>query len=168
MLSIIAIALAVVAAALAVVFALGQGRANKRVAELEAKLAKTPGTTEGSATTTLGKPASVEEAEATTTGFHSQGLFATLSHELRTPLNGVLGMAQLIKQDHPDERIETLESCAFHMQSVLHALVNFSKIQSNWKKLPEYREWVNLHDLLEQSKKEITSRARTRGLSITM
>lgn len=95
-------------------------------------------------------------------------LFATLSHELRTPLNGVLGMTQLLKETIEDEKLDTLEGCAQHMQSVLHTLVNLSKIQEQWGKLPEHREWINLHDLLEQIKKNIAHRAISRRLKINI
>ena len=96
----------------------------------------------------------------------SNTLFATLSHELRTPLNGVLGMAQLLKENNTDNKLDTLESCAQHMQSVLHTLVNLSKIQEEWGDLPEYREWINMHDFMEQVKQNLTLRANNRRLSI--
>ena len=96
----------------------------------------------------------------------SDALFATLSHELRTPLNGVLGMAQLLKEEIESSKLETLESCAQQIQSVLHTLVNLSKIKDQWGNLPECREWINLHDLIEQIKKNLTHRAAERNLSI--
>ncbi|CAA6679977.1 MULTISPECIES: hybrid sensor histidine kinase/response regulator [unclassified Lentimonas] len=96
----------------------------------------------------------------------SNALFATLSHELRTPLNGVLGMAQLLKENNTDSKLDTLESCAQHMQSVLHTLVNLSKIQEEWGELPEHREWINMHDFMEQVKQNLTLRASNRHLKI--
>ncbi len=96
----------------------------------------------------------------------SNTLFATLSHELRTPLNGVLGMAQLLKENNSDNKLDTLESCAQHMQSVLHTLVNLSKIQAEWGELPEHREWINMHDFMEQVKQNLTLRASNRRLKI--
>ena len=96
----------------------------------------------------------------------SHALFTTLSHELRTPLNGVLGVAQMLNEDGDDKDLRMLEGCARHMLSVLHTLVNLSKIQAEWGNLPEYREWVNLHDLTEQIKGNLVFRARTRGLKL--
>lgn len=97
----------------------------------------------------------------------SNALFATLSHELRTPLNGVLGMAQLLREELPDNpKLDSLESSARHMLSVLHTLSNLAKIQDQWGELPEYREWVNLHDQLEQIKKNLGTRAVNRRLKI--
>ncbi|NBB78905.1 MAG: response regulator [Verrucomicrobia bacterium] len=105
-----------------------------------------------------------EKNGAPTSNFNN--LFTTLSHELRTPLHGVLGMAQLLEQEIEDSKLKTLESCAEHMQSVLHTVVNLSKVYSNWGDLPEYREWINLHDLLEEIKKRIAQRAINRNLKI--
>jgi CheY-like chemotaxis protein len=97
----------------------------------------------------------------------SELLFATLSHELRTPLNGVLGMVQLMRDEIGDsERLETLESSAWHMQAVLMTLVNFSKIQSNWGNLPEHSEWLNVHDVINQFAKNLKARAGARHLKI--
>lgn len=107
-----------------------------------------------------------ESEEAPSSDSNSNALFSTLSHELRTPLNGVLGMAQLLNEEIENSRLETLESCAQHMHSVLHTIVNLSKIQTNWGNLPIHREWINLHDLLEQIKKRIAQRAMNRRLTI--
>ena len=96
----------------------------------------------------------------------SNALFATLSHELRTPLNGVLGISQMLNEEQDSDDLEVLEGCARHMLAVLHTLVNLSKVQAEWGQLPEYREWVSLHDLTEQIKKNLNFRARTRGLKI--
>ncbi|MGB0413235.1 MAG: response regulator [Coraliomargarita sp.] len=115
----------------------------------------------------------VEAATEATVGGHegltepaSNALFATLSHELRTPLNGVLGISQMLNEEHDSEDYKVLEGCARHMLAVLHTLVNLSKVQAEWGQLPEYREWVSLHDLTEQIKKNLHFRARTRGLKI--
>jgi CheY-like chemotaxis protein len=97
----------------------------------------------------------------------SELLFATLSHELRTPLNGVLGMVQLMRDEIGDnERLETLESSAWHMQAVLMTLVNFSKIQSNWGNLPEHSEWLSVYEVLNQFAKNLKARAGARHLKI--
>jgi len=96
----------------------------------------------------------------------TDALFATLSHELRTPLNGLLGIAQMLNEEKFDQDIEAMEGCARHMLSVLTALVNHYKIQTEWEDLPEYREWVSPFELLEQIKKHLSFRADLRGLLI--
>jgi CheY-like chemotaxis protein len=100
---------------------------------------------------------------------YSEVLFSTLSHELRTPLNGVLGLAQLMRDEMSDnEQLETLESSARHMQSVIHTIVNFSKIQGSWGNLPSYKAWLNVHDLLNQFAKNLRARASARNLKIVV
>ena len=84
----------------------------------------------------------------------SNALFATLSHELRTPLNGLLGLAQILQEESPSEESNAIEGCARHMKAVIATLVNLSKIQMEWDDLPEYREWVNVYDLMEQIKQD--------------
>lgn len=98
----------------------------------------------------------------------SNALFATLSHELRTPLNGLLGVAQIMQEESPSEDGVAIEGCARHMLAVLGALVNVSKIQTEWDDLPEYREWVSLYDLMEQIKRSMVFRADLRGLEIDL
>ncbi len=96
----------------------------------------------------------------------SNALFTTLSHELLPPLNGALGMVQLLQEEIESSKLNTLESCALQIQTVLHTLVNLSKIQEQRENLPEYREWINLHNLIEQIKKNLTHRAAMRHLNI--
>ncbi|HKK17825.1 MAG TPA: response regulator [Opitutales bacterium] len=98
--------------------------------------------------------------------FGSDVLFATLSHELRTPLNGLLGISQMLNEERGDEDLEAIEGCARHMLSVITAMVNHSKIRSEWSDLPEYREWVSPFELLEQIKRHLAFRAGLRGLTI--
>ena len=98
----------------------------------------------------------------------STALFATLSHELRTPLNGLLGVAQIMQEEAPSDDGVAIEGCARHMLAVIGAMVNLSKIQAEWDDLPEYREWVNLYDLMEQIKKDLVFRADLRGLKLEL
>jgi CheY-like chemotaxis protein len=98
----------------------------------------------------------------------SDALFATLSHELRTPLNGLLGIVQMLNEEKDDEDLEAIEGCARHMLAVITTLVNHSKIQAEWEDLPEYREWVNLFELMEQLKRNLAFRANVRGLDIEL
>ena len=119
----------------------------------------------------LAPPVPKEEpvmAEASRIDPASNTLFATLSHELRTPLNGLLGVAQLMQEELPSENGMAIEGCARHMLAVIGTMVNLSKIQTEWNDLPEYREWVSLHDLMEQIKKDLIFRADLRGLKFEL
>jgi CheY-like chemotaxis protein len=144
------------------------GKKKKTAEQIRAKIASLQQELEllGGASGAVDGEAQKDEQSETSNQSSSNALFATLSHELRTPLNGVLGMAQLLKEEVDSSKLETLESCAQHMQSVLHTLVNLSKIQKKWGDLPEHREWINLHDLMEQIKKNIGRRAISRRLKV--
>jgi len=73
----------------------------------------------------------------------SDSLLATLSHELKTPLNGIMGIAQMLREENDDsEQLMELEGCAHHMHSVLHTLTNLARIQNENEFLPQFREWV--------------------------
>ncbi|MGZ0657139.1 hybrid sensor histidine kinase/response regulator [Coraliomargarita sp. W4R53] len=97
----------------------------------------------------------------------SDSLLATLSHELKTPLNGIMGIAQMMREenDASDQLLE-LEGCAHHMHSVLHTLTNLARIQNENEFLPQYREWVSLRDTIEQIREDITFRANGRQIKI--
>lgn len=112
------------------------------------------------------EPAVIEDSVRGDTA--SNALFATLSHELRTPLNGLLGIAQILNEEDPNEDVVAIEGCARHMLAVLGTLVNLSKIQTEWDDLPEYREWVNLYELMRQVQKDMAFRAGLRGLKIEL
>jgi CheY-like chemotaxis protein len=97
----------------------------------------------------------------------SDSLLATLSHELKTPLNGIMGIAQMLREENEtsDQLIE-LEGCAHHMHSVLHTLTNLARIQNENEFLPQYREWVSLRDTIEQIREDVTFRASGRQIQI--
>ncbi len=59
---------------------------------------------------------------------------STMSHEIRTPINGVIGVANLLKEedltDIQKEYISTLNFSAQHLLSVVTDILDFSKIES--------------------------------------
>ncbi len=66
---------------------------------------------------------------------------ATMSHEIRTPLNGVIGMASLILDEPLDpalrKRMETLDSSAQSLRSLLDDILDLSRIDSGRMRLEE-------------------------------
>jgi len=59
---------------------------------------------------------------------------ATMSHELRTPLNGILGMAEVLLQEHLDgkarQQIEVVRDCGNTLLVLLDDILDLSKIEA--------------------------------------
>lgn len=60
---------------------------------------------------------------------------ANMSHELRTPLNGILGYAQIFKQDSSlsikqQERVGIIQQCGEHLLTLLNDILDLSKIEA--------------------------------------
>ncbi len=70
-----------------------------------------------------------EESEAAKTEFLS-----TMSHEIRTPINGVIGIANLLKDEkltgQQKEYVDVLHFSATHLLSLVSDILDFSKIES--------------------------------------
>ena len=60
---------------------------------------------------------------------------ANMSHEIRTPMNGVLGVMQLLRLEHPNEKqnvlIDTAIFSAKNLLRILNDILDFSKIEAN-------------------------------------
>jgi signal transduction histidine kinase/FixJ family two-component response regulator len=58
----------------------------------------------------------------------------TMSHELRTPLHGILGLTELLKQEHAEpvakHRLELIESSGKHLLELIGALLDVSRIDA--------------------------------------
>lgn len=75
------------------------------------------------------KRSNLELREATAV---KQDFLANMSHEIRNPLNGILGIAQLLKEEkHGDPtRVNHLNACATHLHQLLGQVLDFSSIES--------------------------------------
>ncbi|MDB4903092.1 MAG: response regulator [Mucilaginibacter sp.] len=92
-----------------------------------------------------------ELMEQSTRMINSRSQFlATMSHELRTPLNGIIGVINLLKQEHSlskqGEYIQTLKYCSDHMLQQVNNILDFNKIEAD--KLEIHPVELNLRQLL--------------------
>ncbi|MGR5251420.1 sensor histidine kinase [Vibrio astriarenae] len=64
---------------------------------------------------------------------------ATMSHELRTPMNGVLGIAELIKEQSSEievkKQAQTIVDSGEHLVTLLNDILDFSKIEEGKMRL---------------------------------
>ncbi|WP_117236348.1 ATP-binding protein [Vibrio maerlii] len=77
---------------------------------------------------------------------HAKSMFlANMSHELRTPMNGVLGLAQIIKEESPDpesrEHAKVIVDSGQHLVTLLNDILDFSKVEEGKMEL-ESRPFV--------------------------
>ncbi|MBC9070926.1 HAMP domain-containing protein [Thauera sp. CAU 1555] len=94
---------------------------------------------------------------------------ASMSHELRTPLNGILGFAELIRSDAPNDEIREQADIIYqsgqHLLSLVNDILDIAKIESGHMSL-ESTEFA-LRPLLQQLTDLHGESARQKGLTLT-
>jgi signal transduction histidine kinase len=97
-------------------------------------------------------------------------ILANLSHEFRTPLNGVLGMTDLLQStEFEDDRrvwLGELKTSAMELGGKLDRMIDFAKLTANAVKLSSGP--FALHELVENSVKSTRTRAKAKGLALTL
>lgn len=100
---------------------------------------------------------------------HAKSLFlATMSHELRTPMNGVLGMAQIIKdessEDKTKENIQVIIDSGQHLVTLLNDILDFSKIEQG--KMVLENTAFSIDDTLTHSNQVLKPLASKKGIDL--
>jgi len=76
-----------------------------------------------------------------------EGFYANLSHEVRTPVNGIVGLTELLKSKPGREKeleyIDSLESTAQHLISIVNDVLDLSKIEAGKLNLKEETVHIN-------------------------
>lgn len=86
-------------------------------------------------------------------GEESKAAFlANMSHEIRTPLNGVIGMAELIKEETSEpetkNKAEIIISSSHSLLTIINDVLDFSKIEAG--KIEVYKEPVSLSSFFNE------------------
>ena len=95
---------------------------------------------------------------------------AVMSHEIRTPVNGIIGMTELaLATDLTSgqrDYLETINSCAESLLSLLSNILDFSKIEAG--KLEIERTEFSLRELLGETLTTLAPRAHNKGLELLL
>ena len=95
---------------------------------------------------------------------------ANVSHEVRTPMNGILGYAELLRdQNLPNSQkklVQNILNSSEHMLSILNDILDYSKIESG--KVTIDNDEFDLHSLLESISSSFHQQAQSAGISLEM
>ena len=95
---------------------------------------------------------------------------STMSHELRTPLNSVVGIAEILLEDKPEERqaenLKILRSSALDLLSLINNVLDFNKIDSD--KLELEATSFNLPELMNNVVSGLRVRAMDKKIDLML
>jgi CheY-like chemotaxis protein len=94
-----------------------------------------------------------------------------MSHELRTPLNGILGYAQILRNDPTlteaqREGLEAVRQCAEHLLGLINEILDMAKIEAGRMELEPHD--FSLPRLLHELAAMFRHRAEDKGLSFAL
>lgn len=96
-------------------------------------------------------------------------LLANLSHEIRTPLNGILGFAELLKEDITDiaqkSMADIIYSSGYRLLHTLNAILDLSVIESQFSRMNQ--KSVSLNKLAEETVELFKQNAARKGIDIS-
>ncbi|CAH6894861.1 Histidine kinase [Vibrio chagasii] len=95
---------------------------------------------------------------------------ATMSHELRTPMNGVLGIAQIIKEDSQSadtrKQAQIIIDSGQHLVTILNDILDFSKVEQG--KMELELSPFSVTDVVTHLDKTLTPLATDKGISFVI
>jgi signal transduction histidine kinase/CheY-like chemotaxis protein/PAS domain-containing protein len=93
---------------------------------------------------------------------------ANMSHEIRTPMNGIIGMANILRQEgvspKQGQRLDTIDTSAQHLLSVINNILDISKIEAGKLTLEEAP--VAISSLLANVSSILSDRAKAKGIRL--
>jgi signal transduction histidine kinase/ActR/RegA family two-component response regulator len=96
---------------------------------------------------------------------------AHMSHELRTPLNGILGSAQILRNDpalspSQKEALDTVRQCGEHLLGLINEILDIAKIEAG--RMDVERHDFSLRRLLQGLQRIFRGRADDKGLGFRL
>ncbi|GAM65798.1 sensor histidine kinase [Vibrio ishigakensis] len=93
---------------------------------------------------------------------------ATMSHELRTPMNGVLGLAEIIREDTKEadtkEHVQVILDSGRHLVTLLNDILDISKVEGGELKLEKCP--FRLSELIDLVSNSLGSISETKGVAL--
>jgi signal transduction histidine kinase/CheY-like chemotaxis protein len=112
--------------------------------------------------------ATIEKIRAEQDRLAKAEFLSTMSHEIRTPINGVIGIANLLKDEpltpHQAEMVGTLLFSSNHLLSILTDILDFSKIESG--NVTFDRVSFNLRDICNSVHNLYESKAKEKNIDL--
>ncbi len=113
--------------------------------------------------------AMTEARDAALAAVRAKGEFlANMSHEIRTPIHGFMGHTELALGNPLDAEtrhyLETARDCGAALQAVVDDILDFSKLEAGKFELDDTE--FDLRDLMLQSMRTVSLRARAKGLAL--
>jgi signal transduction histidine kinase/DNA-binding response OmpR family regulator len=97
------------------------------------------------------KDFSTNEIIAVTTPSQDNKLIAHVSHEIRTPLNGIIGFANLLREENLTEgqfkKVEAIQSASYNLMEIINEVLEYSKLTAGIEDFDSVD--FNLHGLLK-------------------
>jgi len=94
---------------------------------------------------------------------------ANMSHEVRTPMNGIIGMTEILfetnLQPKQHQYTEKIRASSETLLSLINDILDFSKVEAGKLEL-EYIQF-NFRDVINDTLKSLSDRARSKGLDIS-
>jgi PAS domain S-box-containing protein len=107
-----------------------------------------------------------EAAEAA--NIAKSAFLANMSHEIRTPMNGIIGTANILRREgvspQQAKRLDTIDTSAQHLLSVINDVLDFSKIEAGKLTLEEAP--VVVSSLLANVSSILAERVKAKGIHL--
>ena len=107
-------------------------------------------------------------AAAETANLAKSAFLATMSHEIRTPMNGVLGMVNLLRRSHLDEKqqhyLNRIQTSGQHLLALINDILDLSKIEAGKVELAS--DDFRLSELIQDTLSLIEERAKAKSLEL--